>query len=607
MQKNGIWKIYYDVTPDVITESYDNVSDQDLMAINSQPDVEIIEMQRVSEGVITPEGQMVQPPMSSVTVSKTLRRGKVQVDVIAPEDFLISSNQDSSDLQSARFSGHKITRTASELIEDGYDPEIIESAPSATESYETSARFESAGETTFGDYESEDPSQKLISLVECYMQIDLNEDGISELAKITAISDGETVTDILDVEEVEEVPFVSFSTINMPHKHWGLSVYDRLKEIQDGKTSLWRNILDNLYLQNNREKEVVDGQVNMDDLLVSRPGGLKRVKRAGSIRELEVQPIGADGFNMLNYFDSVRTGRVGVSPDGQGQNMAVSNDTAHGVERIMSAKEMLTGLMIRLVAETGLKPAYRLIRDLLVRHQEDQTDFMFRDQWVQVNPQGWGQRSKMTVKVGTGTGDDARKLAALQQVLQYQSSLMANPKQTLVDMPQVYKALDDFCDASGVNGALGYFVDPSSPQGQQQQQQVSQQSQAAQQQEQQMQQMLAQAQQQLSQAEMMKGQASLQAQQVKMQSDMREQTLKAQIEKLKEQLDMIQSDQKLKFDYDKLATEEALRLTELETEQQKDLGKQYLENKKIDAQVVQYKRNEEMKEDDEEYPRNGTD
>jgi len=392
LQKNGIFKIYYDETDKVKTEQYDGLSRQDLEMILQYDEVELVEideqvdemamqqrqqimqqMQQQGQQMMQQAKQAVEPQMKqqimqqlsqlgqqlqqlqqmppeviiSCTLEVTETHGKVRVDCVAPEEFRLNQHHDSLSLDEARFTAHVRQRTKSELIEQGYDPEIIEnSGDNLTNEYAKEYRFTAQGETVYSDPNySEDDSQTLLEVAECYMMIDIERTGIAKLMRITVLGSDEP-TDVLEVSPAEENPFVSSSCIIMAHKFYGLSIYDRLKQLQDQKTSLWRNIMDNLYLQNNREKEVVESQVNLDDLLVSRPGGIKRVKQPGMIRELEVQPIGQEGYQMLDYLDQVRTGRVGVSPETAGQVDALGTAVgSEGVAKLLTAKEELVGLM----------------------------------------------------------------------------------------------------------------------------------------------------------------------------------------------------------------------------------------------------------------------
>jgi len=627
MQKNGIFKIYYDESAETKTERYDGLTQPEVEMLLQHPDVELVNMEEsVDEQAAQQQQQQLQqmqqqmmqvqdpqqqqqmgqqlqqmqqqpPPMLiSLEVEVTKSRGKITVDCVAPEEFRINQHHDSLNLDTARFTAHVRLRTKSQLIEQGYDPEVIMNAgENLSNNYERDYRFAAQDETVYSDPNySEDPSQELLEVSECYMMIDTERTGVAKLMQVTVLGSDDP-TDVLEMTPMEENPFVSSSCIIMSHKFFGLSIYDRLVQLQDLKTSLWRNIMDNLYLQNNREKEVVETQVNLDDLLVSRPGGIKRVKQPGMIRELEVQPIGQEGYQMLDYADQVRTGRVGVSPDTAGQVDALGTAVgSEGVAQLMSAKEELTGLMVRAIAETGLKPAYVKIRNLLVRYKDSETAFKFKGVWQKVNPSQWGDRSRTTVVVGTGTGDDQRKVGAIQQVLAYQAQLVVDPRNILVDQMQAYEALDEFCRVSGLDSASPYFLDPSSEEGQQKQQQLDKTQQEDKEKQDQLNQAMAKAQTELGQAEMMKGQAALESQKakvqveqgkmmmdgVKQQAENDKASMEQQLDAMQTQLTAMKDSQRLAFDYAKLEQDEALSLTEMEL-------KYKLENEKLDEQHEQ--------------------
>ena len=126
-----------------------------------------------------------------------------------------------------------------------------------------------------------------------------------------------------------------------------------------------------------------------------------------------------------------------------GQNQLINNESAHGVERMMSAKEMLVNLMVRSIAETGVRPAYKMIRDLMVRFQSGMVPFKFKGNWVNVDPSTWGDRSRMMVNVGAGAGDDQRSWQALQMLFQTQMQFKQMPDNVMVDTKQLFNALDD--------------------------------------------------------------------------------------------------------------------------------------------------------------------
>ena len=204
---------------------------------------------------------------------------------------------------------------------------------------------------------------------------------------------GESQIDaILDIEEICESPL----RCDEHHAHaapvpWHEHV--RAPEAgaghQDGRTAL---TLDSFYQSVNRIKVVQEGQVNIDDLLVNRPGGIIRAKGHNAVRNWAARSSAARRFSCSSTPTCRSKARVGVSPDMAGQNNLVNNESAHGVERMMSAKEMLVNLMVRNRRDRR-RPAYRMIRDLMVRYQNGMVPFKFKGNWVNVDPSTWGDRS----------------------------------------------------------------------------------------------------------------------------------------------------------------------------------------------------------------------
>ena len=499
------------------------------------------------------------------------------VEAVPAEEFRVNDDADSLDLTQARFVAHTTRRTASDLLRAGYDPDVIADA-------QQGYLDRTVGDETHSGLDI-DESQKLIVVTEAFLSMDINEDGISELCKVTCIGESE-IDAILDIEEIVEIPFVAMSATPMPHQFLGLSVFERLKQVQDIKTAVLRSTLDSFYQSVNRIKVVQEGQVNIDDLLVNRPGGIIRAKGHNAVTELGGTFFGGEALQLLQYADVQKEARVGVSPDMAGQSNLVNNESAHGVERMMSAKEMLVNLMVRSIAETGVRPAYKMIRDLMVRFQNGMVPYKFKGNWMNVDPSTWGERSRMMVTVGAGAGDSQKKLMALQTLFQTQMQFKQMPDNVMVDTKQLFNSLDDMVELADLGEAEKYFMNPDTQEGQMFAQNKAQQDQAAQQEmmqkEQmqiQMQQQALQAQQTVAQAEMQKAQATMQNGQLKEQINAIEAQHKQEIEQMKTALQAAKDSAKQAFDYDKLKTDTALKLTELETNSKMQLERELQANK----------------------------
>jgi hypothetical protein len=431
------------------------------------------------------------------------------------------------------------------------------------------------------------------------MPIDLDGDGISEYTKIT-VAGAQPPVKILDIEDLDSSPWISCTAILMSHKFQGLSIYDRLKSIQDNKTAIIRNLMDNMYLQNNQRNIVLEGAVNLDDMMVSRPGGLIRAKRMDAIQPLQTPQIGPAAFDLMRYLDEVKAGRTGVSADGSASPQNIGDRVgSQGVDRLMNAKEELVGLIIRVICETGIKPLCNKIRDLATKHVDSIEDFEFKGQWVKVNPSQWPTRSKSTVRVGTGTGDVSAKLAALEKINALQQAIIAQPGQTLCNQDKAYAVLDDMCKLSGLNGASRYFVDPKSQEGMQAKQQSGQQQEESKKKEEMIQQLQAQLQMATSKAEAeiarsavmtaeaqqgnitLKGQVEMakhQRETERQQMQLEIESLKAKLNNAKMESDSISKNADLELRREQMNVTAALKLTELEITSNADQDAKYASN-----------------------------
>ena len=238
-------------------ENYSGLMEPQLEALLGDPMVEVTEIERSQTDGI------------AVTCARIVKNGSVRVECVPIEEFRVNDDHDSLDLREARFVAHTRRRSASDLLAEGYDPDLIDEAQEHN--------LDREGDVYSYTDPSIDESMKMLVVTECYLKIDINEDGIAELCKVTVL--GETTpNEILDIEEVAEVPFVAMSAIPKPHEFCGTSIFERVRQIQDMKTAVMRSTLDSYYQNVNKIKVVQEGQVNLDDLLVNRPGGIIRAK-----------------------------------------------------------------------------------------------------------------------------------------------------------------------------------------------------------------------------------------------------------------------------------------------------------------------------------------
>jgi hypothetical protein len=458
LQKNGIVKVYWDEQTDVTKEKYQNLNEEELTMLLADPEVEVVdqEMEEVAPAGQDPMTGMPVPPVFSynVKLKRTKKNGKVIVENVPPEEFLISKK--ARTIGDAPFVAHRKLTTRSELVAMGFDKEKVANLPSysdLTYSEERVARFD-RGEMP-DEQASLDHSMQDVEVMECYLKVDMDEDGIAELRKIVYAGQ-----EILDNEEVDFVPFASICPIPMPHKFFGHSLADRATDLQLIKSTVTRQILDNLYLTNNARMGVVEGQVNLDDMLTVTAGGVVRIKNPNAIVPLTVPPTASQSFPMLQYLDQVQSKRTGVNDAQQGLDPNIlQNTTATAVAAMQSAAAGKVEMIARIFAETGVKDLFEKILHLLCKYQDKARVIRLRGKYVSIDPREWVNGFDISINVGLGTGNKQEQMAMVAMVLQKQEQILGTQgfNNPLVTLTQYRETLGRFIEAAGYKDSSEFF------------------------------------------------------------------------------------------------------------------------------------------------------
>jgi hypothetical protein len=460
MQKVGVVKAYWEEKEDVKTEKYENLSEDELAMLLSDPGIEVVEQEvEFIDAGMDMMGMPIQVPKFEVKIKKSKEYGCVKIENVPPEEFLISKS--ARTIEDSPFVAHRRLMTRSELIAMGFKKSVVEALPSYDDlqfTPERVARF-SQGEQPDENI-SLDPAMQVIEVYECYIYIDVNGDGIAELRKILYAG-----SEILDDEECDVIPFHSLCPIPIPHKFFGQSLADRTMDIQLIKSTVTRQMLDNLYLTNNARLGVVDGQVNLDDALNATPGGIIRMKQSGAIQAIEVPAVTAQAFPMLEYMDAVQAKRTGVNDSQQGLDPDVLNNvSATAIAAMMKSNSGKLELIARIFAETGVKSLFRGILHLLGKYQDEAKIVRMRGKFVAFDPRTWANEYDVSVNVGLGSGDREQKLAMLNMVSQKQEQIIQayGPSNPLVSVAQYRDTLARMIEAAGFKDA-SVFLNQISP------------------------------------------------------------------------------------------------------------------------------------------------
>lgn len=509
LQKNGIIKVWWDTRSEEKREEYKGLTGVELAQILEDPEVEPIDqtsypdeedakgreqavqqltqqLQQAMQAAQQPaQGQPQQPGMPTqgnpqamqavqqiqqklaqiqqepaamlydVAFKRTPSGGKMVIDNVPPEEFLIS--REAKSIPTARMVGHRVARTLSELRSMGFPGAKIDNIGSDDAAASLNAErierlgyddeFASTGLDTTGD-----DSQRLVWVNELYLRCDYDGDGIAELRKVTIAGNV-----LLENEECDSAPFISITPVPMPHKFFGLSIADLSMESQKIMTNTIRAQQDNMFLQVNGRYFAVDGQVNLDDLLTSRPGGVVRIKSPGMVGRLD-QGHGDLGSSteMMQWLEMDLEQRTGWTRYSQGNDSKALNQTATGVQIITNKGDMRVDLIARNFAE-GFVELFRMMLKLLSQHQDKKVQVRIAGNWVDMDPREWRNMFDVNINVGLGIGSKDEQIQKLMAISQQQAQTMAIGVAT---PSNVYNLHSDIVKLMGHRNPDDYFNDP---------------------------------------------------------------------------------------------------------------------------------------------------
>ena len=462
VRKCGIAKYWWEEVEEVKIEEYSGLDDQTLQVLMQEgAEVKIVvsypEPGAVPQMDMTTGLPMPVPMIHDVEIKRNTRDGRIRIMAVPPEELILDRRARSFD--DAGIIAHRQMATVSDLIGMGYDQEEIEENISSTDldsNDEYLARQPLS--TTFGAADSLNPMQRRVLYIEAYMRVDFDGDGIPELRKICCMGSGYTMVRNLPASYI---PFVDFPCDPEPHTSplEAMSIFDITHDIQEIKSEIMRNTLDSLAQSIHPRTAVVEGQVNIDDVLNNETGAIIRMRAPGMVQPFSSPFVGQPAFAMMDYMDQMREDRTGMSKAAMGLDAdALQSTTKAAVAATVSASQSRLELQARILAE-GMKKLFKGILYLMTTHQDKPRMVRLRNEWVQIDPRVWDASMDVNVNIGLGNGDVNEKINALNIIMQKQEQIMAQfgPMNQIASLPMYIRTLQKAIELSGYKDASSYF------------------------------------------------------------------------------------------------------------------------------------------------------
>jgi hypothetical protein len=401
-------------------------------------------------------------PLYNVRIRKTVEHRTIRLDAVPSERVVLSS--DAPDVEHARFIAHWEIKSRSDLIREGYSPDVVDELPaydSDDDAPETVTGREINAEDT-ADWDSLVRESRLYQVWEAWVDCDVNGDGLAEKVKCTYVG-GEDSLSILGWEEwpLYRAPLFAACSVPMPHQAIGLCLADLVSDLQDVKTEMTRQLLDSLVLANQGEVVANEGEsgfIDYDSLLARGAGGVIRCKGDASVTPLSINTSAQEALGGLTAVESVVERRTGITARTQALKADALQNTATGASIQEEAVNQRIELIARVYAETFFRPLGRYVLHLLHRYQDREVQVQLKGRFMSFDPRRWDPDMEISVAVGLGTGNKSKQLATFQQILQIQQAFIAQlGPASPVRLPHVTYTCRKMCEAAGLQAPERFF------------------------------------------------------------------------------------------------------------------------------------------------------
>lgn len=416
------------------------------------------------------------------------------IEFLSPSELLFTP--EAATLQKTKFVAHRkvvtgdyLKRKESEGIYKNVDKAIKKAGNITATSLEISGNKEL--NRMRQDLNDQDPASTYVELIEAYVDVDYNNDGIMEHMLVHMVDD---VPLRIAINEFGFVPFFPCCSKYDPNKVFGdYSFSDLIEQQQDLKTALVKQMIINIGQQNAGQRIIdptkidIDALIDGDEFVAASDSQSPVGDYVYAIQTPQLSPL---TMELLQYAQNEVESQTGSTKYNQGLDSNSLNKTATGISMIMSAADKRVKLMARSIAERFYVPLVKAIIVLNQKYLREDEMFRINNENVSIRRDEFDIDYDLIINVGEGAGTKEARIQYLMILIQQLVPMLTQAG--IANEATIYNAAKDLLQEMGLRSTLAYLQDPQSPEGQaakqaaqQQQQQLLAQQQQQQQAEQQ--------------------------------------------------------------------------------------------------------------------------
>lgn len=406
----GIVKCYWEREQTIESKTI-VLSPQELMEMQMNPRINLISVEQVAPEILKAEYEE----------TTNITKNQPKLEVIPPSEFRFTP--EAKTLENIDFVAHRkvvnldyLRRREREGVFQNIDQVMEEEGSDGSvnrTNYETDLNPRAYDK--INDRGKEEAKQEYL-LYECYVKTDINDDGILEDLIVTMV--GKTIVR-LEENTMGRHPFFVISPIRdtlrlFPRR----GIADLVGELQDLNTAFLKQIIYNIAVNNNKQ-----AFINIDTILDPNEfiDGRKAVRVNGNPREAvmwtPMEQLQPQVFQFLEYMNTMKENRTGITRYNQGMDASSLNKTATGITQIMNASNQRLELIARIFAETGVKQLFRHMIKMNQMYITEETFIRVTDKRKPIFPEDLEGTIDITVNVGVVAGSKQQQAQAMQLLL----------------------------------------------------------------------------------------------------------------------------------------------------------------------------------------------
>ena len=407
----GIVKCYWEREQTVDTKTL-FLNNNELLQLQLNPRINIVSVE--------PKAQdLFQVDYEEVT---NIIKNQPKLEVVPPSEFRF--NPEAKSLEDVDFVAHRkivkldyLRRREKEGVFSNIDKVLESAGASGTytrTNYDEELNPRAYMKTNDGGLED---AKKEFLLYECYVKTDINNDGILEDLIVTMV-DKRTIVR-LEENTMGRHPFFVISPIRDTARLFPKrGIADLVGELQDLNTAFLKQIIYNIAVNNNKQAFVnVDVMIDPSEFI----DGKKAVRVNGDPRQAvmytPIEQLQPQVFQFLEYMNTMKENRTGITRYNQGMDANSLNKTATGITQIMNASNQRLELIARIFAETGIKQLFRHMIKMNQMYITEQTFIRITDKPKPIFPEDLEGTIDIVVNVGVVAGSKQQQAQSMQLLL----------------------------------------------------------------------------------------------------------------------------------------------------------------------------------------------